>query len=320
MQFPIPVVGACRLDDRGVIRASGAGAATFLQGQLTNDIASLGSGQARLAGFCSAKGRLQASFIIWREGADGFLLTCSGSLLAATLKRLSMFVLRAKCKLSDASAEVALWGVAGAPAVALLGDAAVWSRLERGPGVAIRVPDAAGLKRCLVAAPVGAEVAGVTTTQTLSLDAWHWLDVQSGVVSIDATTVDRFVPQMVNFELVGGVDFQKGCYPGQEVVARSQYRGTTKRRTFLFDCDEIPAPGQDVFAAAPDGAGAADPEAAGTVANAAPHPFKPGGSTLVEVRLAALGKGELRLGAPDGPLLTRVELPYPVTLEAEPAL
>ena len=78
----------------------------------------------------------------------------------------------------------------------------------------------------------------------MALDTWNWLEVESGIVSVEAATVDRFVPQMVNFELVGGVDFQKGCYPGQEVVARSQYRGTTKRRTLLFDCDVVPvAPG-----------------------------------------------------------------------------
>jgi len=110
---------------------------------------------------------------------------------------------------------------------------------------------------------------------------------------------------MVNFELVGGVDFKKGCYPGQEVVARSQYRGTTKRRTLLFDCDSVPAVGDDVFVAGDIN------EPAGTVANAAPHPAQRGGSALVEVRLAALGS-DLRLGGADGPPLRQRPLPYPV--------
>jgi folate-binding Fe-S cluster repair protein YgfZ len=117
----------------------------------------------------------------------------------------------------------------------------------------------------------------------------------------------------VNFELVGGVDFQKGCYPGQEVVARSQYRGTTRRRTFLFDCETAPVAGQDVFVAGDSG------EAAGTVANAATRPDGAGGSALVEVRLAALAGDDLRLGSPNGPRLRRVELGYRVPLEAEPA-
>jgi len=129
---------------------------------------------------------------------------------------------------------------------------------------------------------------------------------------IEAATVDKFVPQMVNFELVGGVDFQKGCYPGQEVVARSQYRGTTKRRTFLFDGEALAHPGQDVFLAGSEG------EPAGTVANAAASPAG-GGSALVELRLAALGDGELRLGSADGPALRRAALPYPVAVDAEAA-
>ena len=146
----------------------------------------------------------------------------------------------------------------------------------------------------------------------MTLATWRWLEVESGIVTIEASTVDRFVPQMVNFELVGGVDFQKGCYPGQEVVARSQYRGTTKRRTFLFDCDSVPTEGQDVFAAGDVN------EPAGTVANAAPNPEQRGGSALVEVRLAALG-ADLRLGGADGPPLRQRPLPYPVPLDVDRA-
>ena len=213
-----------------------------------------------------------------------------------------MFVLRAQCRLSDASAELELLGVAGTPAAAMLGAAAVWSRSDRDGAALIRLPDAAGLQRCLVAAPAGSEV-DVAAAPAMTLDTWRWLEVESGIVTIEAATVDRFVPQMVNFELVGGVDFQKGCYPGQEVVARSQYRGTTKRRTFLFDCDTLPEAGQDVFS----GAGAG--EAVGTVANAAPHPEQRGGSALIELRLAALDGGDLRLGSADGARLRQRELP-----------
>ena len=310
MPDEIPIGGVCRLADRGVIRASGADAATFLQGQLTNDVASLAAGSTRLAGFCSAKGRLQASFIVWRPADDEFLLSCPTSVLVPTLKRLSMFVLRAKCKLSDASDEMALFGVAGPAATAMLGDAAVWQRRQHAGASAIRLPDAAGLRRALLAAPVGVDVAAAPA---LPLATWRWLEVESGIVAIEAATVDRFVPQMVNFELVGGVDFQKGCYPGQEVVARSQYRGTTKRRTLLFDCDAVPTEGDDVFVAGDVN------EPAGTVAYAAPHPMQPGGNALVEVRLAALG-ADLRLGGGDGPQLRQRPLPYSVPLDvATPA-
>ena len=313
MESALAIEGACRIGDWGVIRASGADAAKFLQGQLTNDVLALGTDEARLAGFCSAKGRLQASFVVWRSGEGEFLLACAADLLAPTLKRLSMFVLRAQCRLSDASGEIALWGLAGAPAEALAGDAGVWRRRPLGDAAtAIRLPDAAGHVRVLAAVPAGSDAPA--PAGTLTPDAWRWLAVQSGVVTIEAATVDRFVPQMVNFELVGGVDFQKGCYPGQEVVARSQYRGTTKRRVFLFDAEQPPRAGDDVYA----GGAAAEP--VGTVAGAALHPAGRGASALVEVRLAALGDGDLHLGAADGPLLRRTPLPYPVALDGEPVV
>jgi len=315
MNTAISLDGACRIEGLGVIRAAGADAATFLQGQLTNDVASLSESRACLAGFCSAKGRLQASFVVWREGPDSFLLACSQDLLANTLKRLAMFVLRAKCRLSDASGEIALWGVVGASAVARLDGAPPWQLRENSGQTIVRLTDADGLVRALVAAPA-ADAGVAADAPALDPDAWRWLDVRSGVVTIEAATVDRFVPQMVNFELVGGVDFKKGCYPGQEVVARSQYRGTTKRRTFLFECDALPRPGEDVFASTGEGAAS---EAAGTVATAAAGPGGSSASALIEVRLAALDS-DLRLGSASGPQLRQVDLPYRVVVEAEPAL
>ncbi len=304
--------GACLLVDHGLIRAIGPDAGAFLQGQLTNDVLALDGSAARLAGFCSAKGRLQASFLVWKAAGDEFLLACSASILAPTLKRLSMFVLRAKCKLNDATGDVQLFGLAGVTAERWLDGLPALRTVRRGAATVVALPDAAGARRALVALPAG-ERLDLADAPTLSVDAWRWLEVQSGIVTIEAATVDRFVPQMVNFELVGGVDFKKGCYPGQEVVARSQYRGTTRRRAFLFDCETTPTAGQDVFVAGDSG------EAAGTVANAAPRPDGRGGSALVEVRLASMSGEDLRLGSPDGPRLRQTELGYRVPTEAEPA-
>jgi folate-binding protein YgfZ len=312
MHSETTIGGVCRLTDRGLIRARGPDAATFLQGQLTNDVSTLSEGAARLAGFCSAKGRLQASFVIWKAASDDYLLTCPVDIFAPTLKRLSMFVLRAKCKLGDAMDELELYGVAGASAHEVLAGLSAWQTRMHGTAHVVALPDAAGLRRGLVAVPAASRPE-IVDAPAMSLDTWRWLEVQSGIVTIEAAIVDRFVPQMVNFELVGGVDFQKGCYPGQEVVARSQYRGTTRRRTFLFDCETTPVSGQDVFVAGDTG------EAAGTVANAAPRPDGIGGSALVEVRLAALAGDDLRLASPSGPRLIRAELGYRVPLEAEPA-
>jgi folate-binding protein YgfZ len=308
---PAPTVaadGAVPLTTWGVITAEGADAAHFLHGQLTQDVEHLDAGQARPAGYCSPKGRLLASFVVWRPQAHTVHLACSTDVLPAVLKRLSMFVLRAKCKLRDASAEVRLVGLAGASARAWLGAAAEappWSSVETGGGHAIRLPDAAGVARWLLAQPAAD---APPPLPALPLAQWQWLEVASGVPTIVGATVEQFVPQMVNLELVGGVHFQKGCYPGQEVVARSQYRGTLKRRSFVFRVDEAAAPGQEVYAAD-------DPsQPAGMVANAASLEGL-GHLALVELKLAALEQ-PLALGAPSGPRLHRVAMPYAVPLES----
>jgi hypothetical protein len=301
--------GAMRLTDWGLIRAQGADVASFLHGQLTQDVQHLDLRHARLAGYCTAKGRLLASLVVWRSGADELLLACSADVLAATLKRLSMFVLRAKCKLSEAGPALGLHGLAGPAATQWLGanaPAAVWHCSE-GAGVQIvRLPDGAGLARYLLVAPVDAPAPALPA---MSADAWSWLEVNSGVARIVAPTVEQFVPQMVNFELVGGVNFQKGCYPGQEVVARSQYRGTIKRRAFVFESEAAAVPGQEVFHSADAG------QPAGMVVNAAS--WCGSHRALVEVKLAALEGGGLHLGAGDGPRLQLVaQQPYPMPIDA----
>jgi tRNA-modifying protein YgfZ len=283
--------GATPLQEWGVIRAAGPEAASFLQNQLTQDVLGLDAHRAALAGWCSAKGRLMASFIVWRPAPDEVLLACSADVLPAVLKRLSMFVLRAKCKLTDASAELPLHGVAGSAA-----NAPAWRRIE---GV-IGLPSARGVARALIAGAAPALPA-------LEANAWSWLEVASGVPRIVAATVEQFVPQMVNFEVVGGVNFQKGCYPGQEIVARSQYRGTVKRRAFVFESAAAAAPAQEIFHSADR------EQPAGMVANAASWNGRH--LLLAEVKLAALDGGTLHLGSADGPLLTRADMPYAVPLE-----
>ena len=282
-----------RLADWGVIRAIGADAASFLHSQLTQDIENLAPGVARLAGYCSAKGRLLASFIVWRGMADDeILLACSADVLASTLKRLSMFVLRAKCTLSDASAELPLWGVVGPAA------SGPWRVTRDASGDAIRLPDVDGQSRQLLATR-----GTVPAPPPLDAGEWSRLEVRSGIARIVARTAEQFVPQMVNLELVGGVNFQKGCYPGQEIVARSQYRGTIKRRAMLFETDSTLAPGDEVFHEA-------DPaQPAGMVVNAAPRAGR-GSVALIEVKLSALDAGSLHAGAANGPLLAPAALPY----------
>ncbi|MEO7336813.1 MAG: folate-binding protein, partial [Caldimonas sp.] len=302
MNRHVSLAGFVSLHHLGVIRAHGPDASTFLQGQLTNDVSTLGPTQMRLAGFCSAKGRLQASFLVWKAADDDILLICAASVLPATLKRLSMFVMRARCKLTDATGDIPLTGFVGDSANAATGSLNVWETRAQDATTWARLPDVADQARCIVA---GVMPASDANPPAIDLDSWRWLEVRSGIPLIEASTVDQFVPQMLNFELIGGVDFQKGCYPGQEVVARSQYRGTIKRRMFLFDCASAIQPGAEIFHSDDPG------QPAGMVVNAAPGPSGDW-SALVEVKLAALEGGTLRVTGSDGPVLRPADLPYAV--------
>jgi tRNA-modifying protein YgfZ len=295
--------GALRLPDWGVIRARGADARSFLHGQLTQDVTHLQPGTARLAGYCTAKGRLQASFVIWAAGDDTVLLACSADLLAPTLKRLRMFVLRAKCQLDDVSAEWPVWGLAGAAA----GTGEPWAVASAGEGFAIALPPArVGEQAVARALQVGGPE---PVAPALDPQVWLGLEAASGVPRIVAATVEQFVPQMVNLELVGGVNFQKGCYPGQEVVARSQYRGTLKRRGHLLAGSAAMAPGQEIVHSADPG------QPAGLVALAGELPGI-GPVALAELKLAAAEGGSLHLGAADGPALRVAPLPYALPSDA----
>ena len=303
-----PFDGACRLADWGVIRASGAEALQFLQGQLTQDIATVSPTQARLAGYCSAKGRLLATFVVWRGVADDYLLACSADLLPATLKRLSMFVLRAKCKLSDASDELPLFGMVGAPSAQRLGadaSAQVWASSRHAGAVVIRLPDGQHTARWLTS------LTPDPAWPVLDPPAWSWLEVHSGVPRISAATADRFVPQMVNLELLDGVNFRKGCYPGQEVVARSQYRGTLKRRAYLVDSTAALVAGEEIM----HSSDAAQP--AGMVVLAASLPGDRH-CALVELKIAAAeADGRLYANGRQAAQLRVAPLPYSLTAAAD---
>ncbi|VVU49999.1 folate-binding protein YgfZ [Burkholderia anthina] len=298
----------------GVIDVAGDDAATFLHSQLTNDIEHLDAASARLSGYCSPKGRLLASFLAWRAG-HGVRLLVSKDVQAAVQKRLSMFVLRAKAKLTDASDALAVVGFAGDVRDALSGifDAlpdGVHVKVDGPAGALIRVPDAAGRKRYLWIGPraeVDARLAALAgTLPVVSPAVWDWLDVRAGEPRITQPAVEQFVPQMVNFDVIGAVNFRKGCYPGQEIVARSQYRGTIKRRTALAhvagETDTVHA-GIELFHSDDPG------QPCGMIVNAAAAPAG-GVDALVEIKLAALDSGTVHLGSADGPALAFDALPY----------
>ena len=298
------------LSQLGVLAFSGEDTPAFLQGQLTNDVRALHADAAQWNGYCSPKGRLLGNFLMWRDGED-YCLQMSGDILAGVLKRLSMFILRAKVKGRDASDErvrllhagpaaqaavaAAMGVVPDAPMHVLASEAGTVVRVGADKFVLAVQPDrAATVWQTLrqSATPVGAPV-------------WDWLRLNAGIPMIVATTQEQFVPQMVNYEALGGVSFQKGCYPGQEIVARSQYLGKMKRRMFLAHVDVPAAPGDSLYSAD------LGEQASGTVVNAAPAPA--GGYDLLAVaQLESARSQTLHLGKPDGATLVLKPLPYAV--------
>jgi folate-binding protein YgfZ len=293
--------GVAHLPHLGVIRVEGEDAAKFLQGQLTQDFALLGTSEARLAAFCNAKGRMQASFIGLKRSPTEILLVTSRDILAPTLKRLSMFVMRAKAKLTDASADWQLLGLAGHTALALTGDsAAPWSKSEVGAASVVRLYPADGQARALWIAPQGEPA---PAGETMAPELWLWGEVRSAIAPITAPVFEAFVPQMLNYESVGGVNFKKGCYPGQEVVARSQFRGTLKRRAYPVHSDVELAAGQEVFHESDD------QQPCGIVVQAAAAP-QGGWDAIVSMQTAAAQGGKLTAQSPAGPALELQPLPY----------
>jgi folate-binding protein YgfZ len=298
------------LAEFGVIAARGADVVAFLQGQLTNDVQHLAVGHLQLDGYCSPKGRLLAVFDCWRD-AEGAYLQLPREILAPVLKRLSMFVLRAKVKLDDASSQWSCHAVFGPGASALLGHSGLAppdvGRTHASGGVLVarlrdspRVPE-----RYLVLEPVGHEQAlrpHLNDARHVAPAAWWWTQVDAAQPNVFAATQEKFVPQMINFEVLGGVNFKKGCFPGQEVVARSQYLGKLRRRMGVAHIDGETRAGADVFA---DGA----EQPVGTVVMAASAPDG-GMDLLFEAPIDQVAGATLRTMQNDGPTLDVRPLPY----------
>ena len=313
----------CNLPQWGLILVEGLDAASFLQNQLTNSVLGLvrilpgqiaqGFSSARLIGYCSPKGRLLASawvglFPASEDAQDRFALFISKDIAASTAKRLSMYVLRSKVKVTDISDK---WIVSG-----LYGSEQQIAALKLNDDcIALRMPDVLvgneSVARLLIAHPQK-ELPNIQNTNEM-LNSWNELEVLSAIPRIVQATQEQFVPQMINFESVAGVDFKKGCYPGQEIVARSQYRGAIKRRLQLahlsgINFDESPVlPSTDLFYSN-------DPtQPAGMVVLACSSQSEPQRIDLqIECKLEALEGGNIHLGSVDGPVLKIDLLPYPL--------
>lgn len=298
--------------DCGLIRASGVDASVFLHNLLTNDVSGIDAATARFAGMCTPKGRLLASMLIWHTGED-FLLMMPSDVLAGILKKLSMYVLRSKVKLTDATDELALIGVSRPVGVIDLNtDAAAHSVAAISDGSAIRL-DTTRWLLCMTPTAAMARWSELRThAPAVGTQAWQWLEIQAGQPRVVAATQEAFVPQMLNMELpaVAGVSFTKGCYPGQEIVARTQYLGKIKRRMFgvHFDHTEKFLAGAPVFSAQ------TGEQQCGSVVSCTPAPSG-GFDALICVQSSAIETGEIMLGTPTGPRPQMHKLPYAMDVE-----
>ncbi|MFB4204644.1 folate-binding protein YgfZ [Arhodomonas sp. KWT2] len=245
---------AAPLPGTGVIRVTGEDAPAFLQAQLTNAIEDMDPGQSRLAGWCTAKGRVLALFRVIRTD-EGFLLLTAAERVPAVLKRLRMFVLRARVTLEDIGGETAVIGLAGTPASAPLSElagtppGAVDAVTRAGDLTAVRLPDPEPRWLLLVPADEAGAVwdAIARALPAVGPSTWRLLDIRAGLPEIVDATAERFVPQMLNLEPLRGLAYDKGCYPGQEVVARMHYLGQLKRRLYrLGGAGRPPEPGATV--------------------------------------------------------------------------
>jgi hypothetical protein len=300
-----------------LIRVQGPDAASFLQGQLSNDIRLVSQSASQLSAYNTPKGRMLALLRIVRRG-DAYLLRLPAELAADTLKRLKMYVLRAKVTLEAADDELIRFGLSGPRATDVLRQAlgaapeVVDAAVTHAEVTVLRLPGPH--PRFELIAPLEPARALwsrlAAHCRAVGPGTWRWLDIQAGIPSVWPGTVEEFVPQMANLELVGGVSFKKGCYPGQEIVARMHYLGTLKQRMVRAHLDEAtatcPAPGSKLYASE------FGDQAAGTVVDAQPSPR--GGCELLAVaQLTAIQGGGLRLATPNGPVLELVALPYPLT-------
>ena len=296
----------------GALRVSGEDAQSFLQNLLSNDIREVGSTQAQFSGFNTAKGRILAILLIWREGND-YLLQLPRVLCDPVRKKLSMYVLRAKVKVGDVSGEFVSLGLSGAKAQELL--SMQFPELPQTPlGVLrnsqcsiIRLDDMRFLINTSAAHATALWPVLTQNAKPVSGICWDWLNIRSGIPVILPQTQEQFVAQMVNLELIGGVSFRKGCYPGQEIVARTQYLGKLKRRMYLAHIDngETPLPGDELYSAEMEG------QASGMIVDAAPAPGG-GYDVLASVQVSSRETQQVLCKSMQGAALHFLPLPYPL--------
>jgi len=291
-------MAAVLLSDWSLLRFSGADAPAFLHGQLTCDVLTLKSGTSTYGGYCTPKGRLLATFLLWAD-ADGFMMMLPAALAESIRKRLSMYVLRSKVKIEDVTTQQACIGITGGTAaddIAALGGT-VPERTHNvtfnGTVSIAQLP----VKRYLAVVPQA------LAQMPVDNGTWASADVAAGIPFISTETQDEFVPQMVNLDLIGGLSYTKGCYPGQEIVARTHYLGKLKQRMFRARVSATANAGDKLFSTS------LGDQASGMIITAAPAGS--GSDVLAVLRID--DNEAVRLNSPDGAAIEITNLPYKVT-------
>ncbi len=303
----------CDLSHLARIEVKGADSLTFLQGQLSNDVKQVSETRTQLAAWCSVKGRVQAQFRLLQRGTAYYLLTPQDR-LELVLKRLSMYILRSDVKLRDANADLLCFGIGGAQAAAALEvalgfppPAAVDDAVLQDDISVLRIMGAqprfmllATPERCIQLWDSLEAQDGITAA---GFGAWELQDIAAGLPQVIAATAEAFLPQMLNLQAINGVSFKKGCYTGQEIVARTQYLGKLKKRLFIakLATEACPAPGTALFATEGE-------QSIGQIVNARPHPD--GGCLCQAVIQVNSAEHAVHVGSNNGALLELLPLPY----------
>ncbi|MDQ6621663.1 MAG: folate-binding protein [Pseudomonadota bacterium] len=298
----------CDLPELSVLAIAGQDATTFLQGQLSNDVRRVSAGAWQHTSYNSPKGRMLATIVLW-GGEEGYRAVMPADLAESVRKRLSLYVLRAKVTVTDQSDSVAIVGIAG-PTVDITARE-IWGSVP-GPGMVLRHGSTSVLglarDRLLVITPL-IDAPDLRTrlgahAQAAGSDTWNWLTVRAGLPVITSATQDLFVAQTANLDALQGISFDKGCYTGQEIIARTQYLGRLKERLYAWHCDAgALAAGTRLYS------GVFGDQACGTVVNAAQSP-NGGVDLLAIVQTSAAEAHDVRLGSLDGPQLVPLPLPY----------
>lgn len=302
------------LSHYGLIRFSGNDAQTFLQNQLSCDVREVNLQQAQYGSYCTPKGRALASFLLWQQG-DDYWMQLPASLTAPMQKRLALYVLRAKVQLADASDTWVRIGIAGPNAALLIKEI---TGSPHNPDQSLQVTHHEHIsilylsqQRMELITPIeNAPILWERLNQhamPVGTDCWDWLTIQAAIPTILPETQEAFLPQMINLDAIGGISFKKGCYPGQEIVARTQYLGKLKRRMFLahIATTETISAGDALFSMD------MDDQSSGNIVNAALSPHG-GFDVLAVIQQSSVDTCDIHWQSLQGPLLTIKPLPYPL--------